>query len=139
MIEAGLIGIEIIGCDLDDNMVKGCQGNLEWAGLSNFSIFQSDVGKLENVIQKPGQIDAIVTEPPYGRAATTGGESLQELYARAFASFHAILPPGKYLMISVPGKEFIEVAEKYFKLENVYSMRIHKSLVKHFCVFVNDS
>ena len=139
MIEAGLVGIEIVGCDLDENMVKGCQDNLKWAGLSNFSIFQSDVGELENAIQKPGQIDAIVTEPPYGRAATTGGETIQDLYQRAFIRFHAILKPGKFLIISVPGKVFIEVAEKYFKVVDVYSMRIHKSLVKHFCVFVNDS
>jgi tRNA (guanine10-N2)-dimethyltransferase len=137
MIEAGLIGMEIVGCDLDQDMVNGSQDNLEWAGLSNFSIFQSDVGELEKVVQEPGQVDAIVTEPPYGRAASTGGESLQELFERSFSSFHTILPKGKYLIISIPGKEFIDMATEYFEIHELFSMRIHRSLVKHFCVFIN--
>jgi tRNA (guanine10-N2)-dimethyltransferase len=137
LIEAGLIGIEVIGSDISENMVEGCKKNLEWAGLSNFSIFQSDVGDIDEVIDDPGYIDAVVTEPPYGRAATTGGENLEDLYERAFASFHSILLPEKYLVISVPKKKLIEPAEKYFDLIHVYSMRVHKSLDKHFCVLVN--
>jgi tRNA (guanine10-N2)-dimethyltransferase len=137
LIEAGLIGIEIIGCDINDSMVNGCKKNLEWAGISNASIFQADVGDLDKLIDNPNYIDAIVTEPPYGRAATTRGESLEDLYERAFASFHSILLHGKYLIISVPEKDLIEPAKKYFELFEVYSMRIHKSLNKHFCVMVN--
>jgi tRNA (guanine10-N2)-dimethyltransferase len=138
MIEAGLIGLEIVGCDIDENMVNGCIKNLEWAGLKNYSIFQSDIGELNEIVDDPSRIDAIVTEPPYGRAATTAGESLETLYERAFESFHEILPQKKFLVISVPDKKLIKFSEKYFKLAEIYSMRIHKSLVKHFCVLVNN-
>ena len=138
MIEAGLIGVEIIGCDLDENMVNGCKENLEWAGLSNFSLYQSDIGELERVFKKATKLDAIVTEPPYGRAATTGGETLQQLYERAFQSFKTILPRNKFLIISVPEMEFVELGKKYFELQDVFTMRIHRSLDKHFCVFFNE-
>ncbi len=138
MIEAGLIGVEIIGCDLDKNMVKGCRENLVWAGLANYSLYQSDIGELGRVFKKRTTVDAIVTEPPYGRAATTGGEVLITLYERAFKSFCEILPKGKYLIISLPGLEFIEIGKKYFELQDLFSMRIHRSLDKHFCVFKNN-
>lgn len=138
MIEAGLIGIEIIGCDLDENMVNGCKENLKWAGLSNYSLYQSDIGELERVYKKATKLDAIVTEPPYGRAATTGGETLEQLYERGFQSFKNILPRNKFLIISVPKMEFVELGKKYFQLQDLFTMRIHKSLDKHFCVFFNE-
>ena len=40
----------------------------------------ADIGDIEDVI---GTVDAVATDPPYGRATSTMKEPLGELYARA--------------------------------------------------------
>ena len=81
LLEAGLIGIHIIGSDIEQKMIDGCQKNLEFYHLKNFQLFCADIGDISQYVSS---VDAIVTDFPYARATTTKGEQLTKLYNRAF-------------------------------------------------------
>ena len=91
--------------------------------------------KVENNIKK---VDAIATDPPYGRSATTNREELSSLYNRAFETFKMILKPKGYISILLPDEESIKIGEKYLNLKESYAMRVHKSLTRNFCVYQKE-
>ncbi|TET89473.1 MAG: methyltransferase domain-containing protein [Methanomassiliicoccales archaeon] len=133
LIEAGLIGAELMGSDIKEEMIEGCRENLLSYNLDSF-LFRSDVGDIsENV----DSVSSIVTDPPYGRSSTTMKEELGSLYRRSFESFSDVLERGGYLAIVLPDKAFIEVGEEYLRLEEVYEQRVHRSLTRFYCVFKN--
>ncbi|MDI6708467.1 MAG: THUMP domain-containing protein [Candidatus Thermoplasmatota archaeon] len=134
LIEAGLIGLRIVGCDIDMRMVEGTKKNLEFFNIRDYELFQADVGEITKFIKS---CDAIVTDPPYGRSATTRREKVLELYQRAFKCFKKILKEGKYLVVVLPNQEAIELGTEYFKLAEIHNLRVHKSLMRNICVYKN--
>lgn len=132
LIEAGLLNLKIIGCDIDERMVKGTEKNLKFFNISNYKLFQADVAELPKFIKT---CDSIVTDPPYGRSASTRRESILKLYERAFKCFEKILKKGRYLVIVLPSRESIELGNEYFKLVEFHKLRIHKSLTRNICVY----
>ena len=129
LIEAGLIGAKTVGSDIDEKMVKGCRENLEYFGIKNYALFQSDVGDV-NI-----KCDAIVTDPPYGRSASTKKENVGKLYERAFEVFRKILKKERYLVIALPDKKFIDLGKNYLNLLWAHPVRVHRSLTRYFCVY----
>jgi tRNA (guanine10-N2)-dimethyltransferase len=127
LIEAGLIGAEIHGLDLDKSMVEGCIENLAHFGLS---------GKIElgdaTEINAREEFDIVITDPPYGRASTTMGRSLESLYKKAVNSiFQALKKKGKACIISpdtLPLEEI--VTEIGFTVRETHLLRVHKSLTR---------
>ena len=59
LIEAGLIGCKVIGCDIDWKMKKGTATNLEYAGITDYKTHVVDVRELEMY----EEVDAVVTDP----------------------------------------------------------------------------
>lgn len=129
LIEAGLVGAKTVGSDIDEKMVKGCGENLKFFGIRNHTLFQSDVGDV-NI-----KCDAIVTDPPYGRSASTKKEDIEKLYERAFEVFRKILKKGGCLVIALPDKRFMELGKKYLSLFEAHPVRVHRSLTRYFCVY----
>ncbi len=132
LLEAGLIGIKVIGSDIEDKMIKGCKQTLEEYDIKNFDLFCKDIGDVETYITS---VDAIVTDLPYGKSTTTKGEQMSLLYDRAFKSFKKILGKGKRAVIGMPNTQAITQCEKYLNLIEVYEFRAHKSLTRYFVVF----
>jgi tRNA (guanine10-N2)-dimethyltransferase len=132
LIEAGFVGAKPIGSDIDKRMVEGCQKNLASLSIEDAELYCSDIKEVENNIK---QVDAIATDPPYGRAATTNREEVSSLYKRAFEAFKRILRPGGYLSILLPDEESIKIGGDYLNLKESYAMRVHKSLTRNFCVY----
>jgi tRNA (guanine10-N2)-dimethyltransferase len=149
LIEAGLMGIRVIGSDIDRRMVEGTKINLEHENIKNFLIISQDVSRLSEYFsslvqtQASGLVDdtnvvaqaipqphAIVTEPPYGRASTTQGEDLNSLLENGFKVFSEILQPNGRVVISLPNPELVEYAFGKFKLCKSFEFRVHKSLTK---------
>ncbi len=60
LIEAGLMGIKIIGCDISKSMAKGCKENLQHFNIRNFKIIN------KNALQINQKLDYVVTDLPYG-------------------------------------------------------------------------
>lgn len=132
VIEATLVGASAAGSDLRSDMVEGCRDNLAKFGLSA-ELFTTDVRKLEEYIQN---VDAIATDPPYGRSTSTNGD-IESLYSESFSVFSRILKKGGLLAIILPEKRMIKTGEEHMDLQVSHSLRVHKSLTRHFCLYKN--
>ncbi len=125
LIEAALAGMRVFGSDIDERMLHASEINLRKFGVEA-QLQKLDVGEVE------GRYDAIVTDPPYGRSASTSGESIERLYRRAFERFSQITDR---VVISMPSEEWLRIGEDYFTLKEVYPIRVHKSLTRNFGYF----
>lgn len=132
LMEASLVGAKPIGSDIDFRMVEGAGENLASLGINDVRLHHSDVSEIEDIV---GKVDAIATDPPYGRSATTNKEEISKLYERAFEAFSKILSPGAYAAVVVPEINFIEIGKKYLNLKEYHAQRVHRSLTRNFCVF----
>jgi len=130
LLEAGLIGVHIIGSDLDEKMVEGCKKTLEYYGINPYSVFQADVGE----IGKIGKVDGVVSDFPYGRS-TRINRKLEDLYDRAFKVIRVVLKKDRQAVVGLPNREAIKIAESYLQMQQVYPYRVHKSLTRYFTVF----
>ncbi len=132
LLEAGLMGAKPIGVDIDSELVEGARENLEEAGLSGFELHSQDAREID--IEG---VDAIATDPPYGRQASTGGLELREIYEDVFPVLERALKPGRYLCITSPADLEIEeiVGNCLLNLEEKYQQRVHKSLERKIYVF----
>jgi tRNA (guanine10-N2)-dimethyltransferase len=132
LMEASLIGARAVGSDIDPRMVAGSTENMEKFNIKDVEVFQADIGEIKDKIS---HVDAIATDPPYGKSATTNREDVTSLYERAFSSFVEILRKGGYLSIVLPEKELIKLGEGHFTLLECHPHRVHRSLTRNFCVF----
>ncbi len=131
LMEAALVGARTIGSDIDRRMVRGAKENLSSLKIDS-ELFCADISKVKDRV---AEVDAIATDPPYGKAATTNREDVFSLYKRAFEAFSDVLKPGGYACVVLPDLELIELGKEYLSLKETHSMRVHKSLTRHFCVF----
>ncbi len=77
LIEAGLMGLKPIGVEIDWRLVHGARENLEYVGVRNYVLILGDSRNM-----RFRGIDGIATDPPYGRAASTHGRDVEEIYER---------------------------------------------------------
>lgn len=134
LMEAALIGAKTIGSDIDERMVRGAKENLSSLNIES-ELFGSDISEVKDRVT---EVDAIATDPPYGKAATTNREDVFSLYKRAFVAFLDILKPGGYACVVLPDLELIDMGKGYLSLKEIHSMRVHRSLTRHFCVFKKE-
>ncbi len=131
VLEAALLGAVASGSDLDEAMVRRCKGEMAHQ-KAPAEVFEADVSGFPS---QAGPLDAIATDPPYGRSATTAGESIGSLYERAFVACAEALKPGGRLAMVFPEKDYASLAGEGWTFEEAYALRVHKSLTRHFCVF----
>jgi len=74
LIEAGLMGINVLGSDINKNFIECAKRNLEYYGIKNYKLKVCDARELcfDN-------FDVIVADPPYGRYSKVYGE-IKSLY-----------------------------------------------------------
>jgi len=131
LLEGRLVGAEVIGSDVDEKMVEGSWKTMRHY-MQDWSLFVADVGEMP---QKAGKVDAIATDPPYGRSSSTKKEPLESLYRRSFEVFDKVLRPGGRVAICLPERKYTELAEPMFKLREEHAVKVHGSLTRHFMVF----
>lgn len=131
LIEAGMIGCRALGGDIDPRMVAGSRKNLTALGVRDAEVREADVSSWSS---PAGAVDAIATDPPYGRSASTAKEPIGKLYARAFGACHSALKEGGRLAMVLPDEGHAALA-KGFELEGMHPVRVHRSLTRYFCVF----
>ncbi len=122
LMEAALMGMHVFGSDIDARMIEASRVNFRKFGISG-EFHVMDVGDVN------GSYDAIVTDPPYGRSASTRGEDVYHLYERAFKKFAELT---HRVVIALPDRRALEIGEKYFELREVYPYRVHRSLMRYF-------
>ena len=131
--EARLVGTDAIGADVSENMVAGARTNLSAQGLEA-NLIRSDVGALPDVVQA---VDGIATDPPYGRSASTAGESVPALLKRAFKAFAQMLEPGAFIAMPLHDPALLD-AVRGFRLVERHELWVHRSLTRHFCVLERE-
>ena len=102
LIEAADMGMKAKGIDLLEKMIVNSKGNLEHFGLEG-DIEKGDVGESKNQ-----RFEAIVTDPPYGIASTTGGEKISELLQRAMTIFSEAMKEKKRIVMAISNPELIQ-------------------------------
>lgn len=136
VIEAALLGARVYASDLDARMVEGMRAQLAAYGIGGARIEERDVGELPD--WTGGGLDAIVTDPPYGRSSTTNREGVHDLYDRFFAAAHEALRPGGRLAMIVADEELRRRAAARFRPIESHDQRVHRSMTRHWGVFVRD-
>lgn len=127
--EAGMCGLRAIGSDFSERMIEGSRMNLQKLGVKA-ELSLCDVGSIAGTV---GHMDGIATDPPYGRATSTDGEGIPELYARSFQAFREVLSRDARVAIVVPDTGLLKAAEG-FELMEKHGLWVHQSLTRNFCV-----
>lgn len=135
LLEAGLLGIRVIGSDIEQKMIEGCRKNLDYYQVKGFSLFCADIG---DVSKQVSLVDAVVTDFPYARATTTKGEELAHLYTRAFQNISQLLKKNGRAVIGLSSEEILVIGKKYLTLVDIYPIKSHRSLTRYFVVYKND-
>lgn len=131
LVEAGLVGAKVIGIDAQEKIVMGASMNLEAFGL-DYVLMEGDACR---VPFKEATIDAIVTDPPYGRSAAILAESLEELYSCALQEIRRVLKPGGIAVV-VSDKDVLEYGKRAgLKVLEIYVQRVHRSLTRKITIF----
>ena len=133
LIEAGLMNVQVIGSDISKEMINGTQKNLDYYQIEPHALITADITELPD--QLPCQVDAVVSDFPYGKATSTRGESLQTLYTRAMSGIQQVLKPGGRAVI---GSFSDQLKQKRFEQLThciSYPLRVHQSLTRWFHVF----
>ncbi len=132
LIEAGLVGADLIGIDINSELIEGAEENLDEERISDFDLRVGDARDLE-----VGRVDAIATDPPYGRQASTGGDEIEDLYEESLPELARVLKPGKFLCITAPKElDLEEISEGLpLTIKEKHEQRVHKSLTRNIYVF----
>lgn len=130
LVEAGLVGASILGCDVQRKILLGARMNLDFYGC-DYSIMFQDAG---DMALKDGCFDCVVTDPPYGRSALIQAKSLDNLMKRSLNEiYRVLLPGGRAVVVSEqPVEELAALAG--FSVVNVYIQRVHRSLTRRITV-----
>ena len=132
LLEAGLIGVKVVGSDIESKMVDGCRKTLSFYEIRDFELFVSDIGDVRRYVSG---VDAVVTDFPYGKSTTTKGESVLDLGVRAFSSISDVLKDGGRAVVGLPDSSLVLSGMKYLSLVDVFEFRVHRSLTRFFAVF----
>lgn len=131
VLEASHLGLRAVGADVRRTMALGARRSLRPFG-GDAELLVADAGHSP---WRQGHIDGIATDPPYGRAASTKGEPPLHLYDRTFAAFATALPPGGHAAVILPNEDAIRIGEGHLEIIERHTVRVHRSLSRHFCVF----
>jgi tRNA (guanine10-N2)-dimethyltransferase len=132
LLEAGLLGVQVIGSDIEQKMIDGCRKNLDYYHLYNYTLYRVDIGDIQKHVQS---VDAIATDFPYARATTTKGEKLAQLYTRAFETISQVLKKNRYAVIGLSSEDVRTIGESYLSVVETYPVKSHRSLTRYFVLY----
>ncbi|WP_048202153.1 TIGR01177 family methyltransferase [Methanocaldococcus bathoardescens] len=129
LIEAGLIGAKLIGCDIDWRMASGTLINLEEYNLLDkvIKVKRLDAKYVKEFLNELNieKVDAIVTDPPYGISTAKKGE-----IEKILEILPEVVKENGYFVFAYPKKIELDM-----KLEGLYKVYIHKGLIRHIHVY----
>ena len=135
MLEASLIGCNVIGTDVQKRMIKGTRRNLTHFGVTYEGLIMADARKLPFA-----RIDCLVTDPPYGKSATTLKSTTKKIIENVLASAKPLLKKGQRICIASP--KTLQVAKLgsalgYMHVESHFAY-VHRTLTREVAVFEKD-
>lgn len=132
LIEAGLIRCRVLGLDAKHRMVKGGLRNLQHYGIKPEGMIVADALKPPTV-----KADCIVTDPPYGRSATTLGRETRQIIKDFLSTLQDYLAKGRRICIAAPKSVKAGMLGEEQGLNHVEShfVYVHRSLTREIAVF----
>jgi tRNA (guanine10-N2)-dimethyltransferase len=127
LIEAGLIGLDVVGYDISENMLDMCRKNLEFYKVKDFRLHKKDATKLS------GNIDYLVTDLPYGISSLVT-DNLESLYSNFLKALYKSLKCRAVVIFPdfVDRKKLLKKTK--FKVEHVFNIYVHKSLSRNIVI-----
>jgi len=125
LLEAGLIGCDVKGIEIKEEVAEGCEMNLRHYGVARYEIVRGDMRDFDF-----SGVDAIVTDFPYGRASHLP-DGMEKLYREAIKKMADWTSKA---VIGMPSLSFLPMVEKYFDVKQIHPARVHKSLTRFFYV-----
>jgi tRNA (guanine10-N2)-dimethyltransferase len=131
LVEAGLIGCRVVGFDVKRRMVKGSFRNLRYYGISLEGLLMADAR-----YPPIRDVDCIVTDPPYGRSATTMGRETVVIVRDFLSTSKSCISKGKRICMAAPKNvEIGKVSgELGFRLVESHFVYVHRSLTREVAV-----
>lgn len=132
LIEAALMGCRIIGLDVQNRMVKGSRRNLAYFNINPEGLVVGDARNMPVM-----EFDCVVTDPPYGRSATTLKRTTRQIIKEVLAAVHDRLDKGRRACMAAPktvgvGRIGESLGYKHLEAHFVY---VHRSLTREIAVF----
>jgi len=133
-IEAAVIGCNVVAMDASPRMLRGARRNLKYFGLEPLGFLHGDARHTPL-----HELDAIATDPPYGRGSSTMGAKTSNLVREFLAGAGAYLKRGSHLCISSPVEIQIEdyAQEAGLRMKERHLAKVHRSLTRQFVVLQN--
>lgn len=132
LIEAGLIRCRVLGLDAKRRMVKGSLRNLLHYGVRPEGMIVADALKSPTI-----KTDCIVTDPPYGRSATTLGRETCQIIKYYLSTLQDYLANGRRVCVAAPKSVKACMLGEELGLKHVEShfVYVHRSLTREIAVF----
>jgi tRNA (guanine10-N2)-dimethyltransferase len=129
LIEAGLVGAQAVGLDVQKKMVQGTRMNLD-AALDDWLVIRGDGARFPLC---DTAADAVVFDAPYGRQSKIEG-SLGELVANALQEARRVAPR----CVVVGDRPWAQTAKQAgWTTEAVFDRPVHRSLTRYIVVLRN--
>jgi tRNA (guanine10-N2)-dimethyltransferase len=143
LIEATYIGCRALGVDAQRRMILGCRKNLAHFSITAEGLVLADARRLPFF-----RVDCVVTDPPYGRSASTLRSTTKQLVQEVLAASHELLSAGQRICIALPIRvnQSGEVEHLSIELANfIYSLGfktveshkvyVHRTLTREILVY----
>ncbi len=126
LLEASWMGYNCIGGDIDNKMIEKTEYNLKYFNYE-CKIIQEDIS---NLPIRENSIDAIVTDPPYGRSVNAKDVKFDELYESLFFTSAGILKRGGKLVFATDSKFDWrdKIKSSGLRVDSIHFIYLHKSL-----------
>ncbi|ELZ15949.1 RNA methylase [Natrinema thermotolerans DSM 11552] len=144
LVEAGLVGADVIGTDAQAKMVRGARENLTHfleperpspTGVErgDWHVARSDGTRLPLA---DDAVDGVVFDAPYGRQSKIDTHRLEDLVAGALAEAHRVAPRA----VMIADRSWAgEARAAGWELESTFERRVHRSLTRYVLVLERDS
>ena len=132
MIEAAFVGCRVLGFDVQRRMAEGTRRNLKHFGVEPEGLVIADSRKLPLT-----RIDHVVTDPPYGKSATTMKSTTKQIVKGVLSSASPLLSKGQLICMASPKTLHIAqigTALGYSHLESHFAY-VHGTLTREIAVF----
>ncbi len=132
LVEAGLLGCQVVGFDAKPHMLRGGLKNLKYFCIDPEGLIIADAR-----FSPIKEVNCIATDPPYGRSASTLGSATRLIVEDFLYSVADTIPKGRRICMASP--ETIHISETaeaagFNHLESHF-VYVHKSLTREIVVF----
>ncbi len=135
MIEASFVGCKVLGLDIQRRMAAGCRKN-----LAHFKVISEGLVIADSMRLPLAHVDCLVTDPPYGRSASTMKSTTKQIVESVLDSVWPILYQGQRICIASPktlniSKIGTELGYKHLESHFAY---VHRTLTREIAVFQKE-